>query len=50
MAKSKDKPPKVNNLVAKHARHFNKAHVMADRKKLAKRGHRKHKGGTTYEK
>ena len=31
------------NLVAKHARKFNKAHVMVDRKKAAKRGHRKHK-------
>jgi hypothetical protein len=34
---------KTNNLVAKHAREFNKAHVMVDRKKAAKRGARKHK-------
>lgn len=32
------------NLVAKHARTFNKAHVHADRKQRQKRGHRKHKG------
>ena len=34
---------KVNNLVAKNARRFNKASVMVDRKKAAKRGARKHK-------
>lgn len=33
----------MNNLVAKHARKYNKAHVMVDRKKAAKRGKRKHK-------
>ena len=33
-----------NNLVAKHARTYNKAHVMVDRKKAAKRGYRKHRG------
>ena len=32
------------NLVAKHARKFNKAHTFADRKKREKRGHVKHKG------
>lgn len=31
------------NYVAKHSRKFNKAHVMTDRKKAAKRGYRKHK-------
>ena len=35
---------KTSNLVAKHARKFNKAHVHVDRKKAAKRGARKHKG------
>lgn len=34
---------KTNNLVAKHARKFNKAAVMIDRKKAAKRGAVKHK-------
>jgi hypothetical protein len=34
----------VNNLVAKHAKTFNKAHVMVDRKKASKRGAVKHKG------
>lgn len=34
---------KSKNLVAKYARRYNKAVVMADRKKLAKRGYRKHK-------
>lgn len=33
----------MNNLVAKHARTYNKAHVMKDRKKAAKRGYSKHK-------
>lgn len=28
---------KANNLVAKHARQFNKAHVFKDRKKASKR-------------
>ena len=32
-----------NNLVAKHARKFNKSAVMVDRKKAAKRGYSKHK-------
>lgn len=35
---------KINNLVAKHARAFNKASVHIDRKKAAKRGKIKHKG------
>ena len=35
---------KTNNLVAKHARKFNKAHVMADRKRKEKKGYVKHKG------
>ena len=34
---------KTRNLVAKHSRKFNKAHVMRDRKKDEKRGYRKHK-------
>jgi len=34
---------KSNNLVAKHARTYNKAHVMVDRKKASKRGQVKHK-------
>ena len=34
---------KTRNLVAKHSRQFNKARVMRDRKKDAKRGYRKHK-------
>ena len=34
---------KANNLVAKHARQFNKAAVHADRKKAAKKGKVKHK-------
>lgn len=33
----------TNNLVAKHARTFNKAHVMTDRKKKQKKGYTKHK-------
>lgn len=37
-----------NNLVAKHARTFNKAHVHKDRKKAAKRGHSKHKNRVNY--
>ena len=36
---------KDNNLVAKHARKFNKAHVHIDRKKAEKKGYRKHKKG-----
>ena len=35
---------KTNNLVAKHARQFNKSAVHTDRKKASKRGYRKHKG------
>ncbi len=34
----------INNLVAKHARKFNRAQVMADRKKAARLGYVKHKG------
>lgn len=34
----------MNNLVAKHARQYNKAHTMKCRKKAAKRGEIKHKG------
>lgn len=33
----------MQNLVAKHARTFNKATVQVDRKKRAARGHTKHK-------
>lgn len=33
----------MNNLVAKHARKFNKAHTMVDRKKNLKRGVYKYK-------
>ena len=35
---------KTRNLVAKHARTYNKAHKHANRKQLSKRGHVKHKG------
>lgn len=35
---------KTRNPVARHSRTYNKAHVMTDRKKAAKRGYRKHKG------
>ena len=35
---------KTNNLVAKHARKYNKAAVHKDRKKAMKKGERKHKG------
>lgn len=42
---------KTRNLVAKHSRQFNKAHVMRDRKKADKRGYTKHKAkGHCYEK
>ncbi len=34
---------KSTNLVAKHARTYNKAHVMVDRKRASKRGKVKHK-------
>lgn len=33
----------VNNLVAKHARKYNKAATMRDRKKAQKRGYTKHR-------
>lgn len=36
---------KRRNPVAKHSRRFNRAQVMRDRKKDAKRGYRKHKDG-----
>lgn len=39
-----DVDEKTNNLVAKHARKYNKAHVMANRKKKQKKGYVKHKG------
>ncbi|AAQ17994.1 hypothetical protein Aeh1ORF324c [Aeromonas phage Aeh1] len=38
----------MNNFVAKHAREFNKAAVMVDRKKDAKRGKVKHKNKIDY--
>ena len=34
----------TNNLVAKHARKFNKTNIMEDRKKKLKKGYTKHKG------
>jgi hypothetical protein len=34
-----------HNPVAKYCRRFNKAVVMVDRKKAARSGYRKHKGG-----
>jgi hypothetical protein len=37
-----------HNPVAKHCRAFNKAVVMTDRKKAARRGYVKHKGGARY--
>ena len=36
---------KERNWVAKHARRFNRAAVYRDRKRDAKRGYRKHRGG-----
>ena len=36
------KEPKTRNLVAKHARKFNKAAKHVDRKKALKRGYAKH--------
>jgi hypothetical protein len=42
--KMKDETPKARNFVAKHARSFNKAAVMTDRKKESKAGKEKHKG------
>jgi hypothetical protein len=43
---------KRSNPVAKHAAAFNKAHVMRDRKKDAKRGYIKHQpaNGASHEK
>jgi hypothetical protein len=38
----KTKKPRTNNLVAKHARKYNKSNVMTDRKKAEKRGYKKH--------
>jgi hypothetical protein len=38
----------ANNLVAKHARKFNKAAVHRDRKRAAKRGYVKHKGRSLF--
>lgn len=35
---------KQRNLVAKYAREFNLSHTFEDRKRKAKRGHKKHKG------
>ena len=37
---------KERNWVAKHARRFNRAAVYRDRKRDAKRGYRKHRGGS----
>jgi len=39
-----DNNSKTRNLVAKHARTFNKAAVHVDRKKAARKGKVKHKG------
>ena len=39
---------KTRNPVARHSRTYNKAHVMTDRKKAAKRGYRKHRGRDGY--
>lgn len=36
---------KERNFVHKHAMQYQKSHVFKDRKKLAKNGYRKHKGG-----
>ena len=38
-----DAMSKTRNPVARHSRKFNKAHVMRDRKKDAKRGYEKHR-------
>ena len=35
--------PKIRNITAKYARKFNKAVIMADRKKLTKKGYQKHR-------
>jgi hypothetical protein len=42
---------RTRNPVARHSRKFNKANVMRDRKKAARRGYRKHKPtkGNDYE-
>lgn len=47
--KNRQKKPAEQNLVAKHAKTFNLAHVFEDRKKAAKRGKVKHKGGWDYQ-
>lgn len=44
MSHKRRQEDKRRNLVAKHARTYNKAHVEADRKQRQKRGYRKHKG------
>ena len=38
----------MNNLVAKHARKFNKASVMTNRKRARKSGYEKHKKSLQY--
>jgi len=45
MRKKKQTPQSTpdRNLVAKHARTFNKAHVFVDRKRQSRVGYRKHK-------
>jgi hypothetical protein len=40
---------KRRNYVHKHSKQFNRAVTMADRKKQARRGYRKHKGDTGNE-
>jgi excinuclease UvrABC ATPase subunit len=42
------KEQKINNFVAKHARHFNKAAVFTDKKKAKKKGYTKHKKGSNW--
>ncbi|MDB4311808.1 hypothetical protein N9937_00095 [bacterium] len=46
MSKSKRRKGKAmqRNLVAKHARQFNKASIQKDKKRSAKAGYQKHKG------
>lgn len=39
---------KERNWVAKHARRYNRAAVYRDRKRDAKRGYRKHRGGARH--
>ncbi|MHB0776626.1 DUF7230 family protein [Halomonas sp. WWR20] len=36
---------KTRNFVHKHAMHYQRSKTFADRKKLARNGYRKHKGG-----